>query len=89
MRTALTPHALTPRALIHVQFVLLASLWWPGQEAGGPPTQAAAAGQAGTDPVMTSQVVREPETRGCSGGSRTPRAAGPGGSGSPQPGQAC
>ena len=58
MRAALAPHDLT-----HVQFVLLASLWWL-QEHGDSPTQAQLANQAGTDLMMTSQVVRKLEHRG-------------------------
>ena len=58
MRAALAPHDLT-----HVQFVLLASLWWL-QEHSGPPTQAQLAEQAGTDLMMTSQVLRRLEGRG-------------------------
>jgi len=58
MRAALAPHDLT-----HVQFVLLASLWWL-QEHDGSPTQAQLADQAGTDLMMTSQVVRKLEGRG-------------------------
>jgi DNA-binding MarR family transcriptional regulator len=50
MRAALAPHDLT-----HVQFVLLASLWW---------LQVRLAEQAGTDLMMTSQVVRKLEGRG-------------------------
>ncbi len=49
MRQALAPFGLT-----HVQFVLLASLAWQG----APMTQRALADHAGTDPMMTSQVVR-------------------------------
>ncbi|MGZ6754542.1 MAG: MarR family winged helix-turn-helix transcriptional regulator [Nocardioides sp.] len=52
MRAALAPHDLT-----HVQFVLLASAWWLGEH-GGPPSQQRLAAHAGTDPMMTSQVVR-------------------------------
>ena len=48
--------ALKPFGLTHVQFVLLASLAWLG--ADGPVTQQQLAGHAGTDPMMTSQVVR-------------------------------
>jgi DNA-binding MarR family transcriptional regulator len=59
MRSVLTPHDLT-----HVQFVLLASLWWLEEHDGQPPTQAQLAVQAGTDPMMTSQVVRKLEARG-------------------------
>jgi DNA-binding MarR family transcriptional regulator len=46
-----------------VQFVLLASLWWL-EEHGGPPTQARLAAHAGTDAMMTSQVLRRLEARG-------------------------
>lgn len=52
MRAALGGHGLT-----HVQFVLLASTWWLGGE-GQPPTQRGIADHAGTDPMMTSQVLR-------------------------------
>jgi DNA-binding MarR family transcriptional regulator len=58
MRAALAPHDLT-----HVQFVLLASTWWL-QEHGGPPSQQQLAEHAGTDPMMTSQVVRRLASRG-------------------------
>jgi DNA-binding MarR family transcriptional regulator len=58
IRAALAPHDLT-----HVQFVLLASLWWL-TEHGDPPTQAALAAQAGTDAMMTSQVLRKLEAAG-------------------------
>ena len=57
IRAALRPHDLT-----HVQFVLLASLWWL-EDHEGPPTQADVASQAGTDPMMTSQVIRRLEGR--------------------------
>jgi DNA-binding MarR family transcriptional regulator len=43
--------------------VLLASLWWLEQHADRPPTQAQLAEQAGTDPMMTSQVLRKLEAR--------------------------
>jgi DNA-binding MarR family transcriptional regulator len=59
MRSALAPHDLT-----HVQFVLLASLWWLAEHGDRPPTQARLAEQAGTDPMMTSQVLRRLEARG-------------------------
>jgi DNA-binding MarR family transcriptional regulator len=59
VRAALAPHDLT-----HVQFVLLASLWWLADHGDGPPTQRELAEQAGTDPMMTSQVVRKLEARG-------------------------
>jgi DNA-binding MarR family transcriptional regulator len=51
--------ALKPLDLTHVQFVLLASTWWLDR-----PTQRELADQAGTDPMMTSQVVRTLEKRG-------------------------
>jgi DNA-binding MarR family transcriptional regulator len=47
-----------------VQFVLLASLWWLADHSDEPPTQRQLAEQAGTDPMMTSQVVRKLEARG-------------------------
>ncbi|WP_163508626.1 MarR family winged helix-turn-helix transcriptional regulator [Fodinicola acaciae] len=49
--------ALAPLGLTHVQFVLLACTWWLN-ESGEHPNQLAVATQAGTDPKMTSQVVR-------------------------------
>ncbi len=52
MAEALAPHDLT-----HVQFVLLASTWWLCEH-GDPPRQRDLADHAGTDPMMTSQVVR-------------------------------
>jgi DNA-binding MarR family transcriptional regulator len=58
VRAALAPHDLT-----HVQFVLLASLWWLSEHGDGAPTQRELADQAGTDPMMTSQVVRKLEAR--------------------------
>jgi DNA-binding MarR family transcriptional regulator len=58
IRAALEPHELT-----HVQFVLLASLWWIEAHAPAPPTQAQLAAHAGTDPMMTSQVLRKLEAR--------------------------
>jgi DNA-binding MarR family transcriptional regulator len=58
IRAALAPHDLT-----HVQFVLLASLWWL-EDNQAPPTQAQLAEQAGTDAMMTSQVIRKLERRG-------------------------
>ena len=54
--------ALRPFGLTHVQFVLLASLTWLHGDA--PVTQAALAAHAGTDPMMTSQVLRALEERG-------------------------
>jgi DNA-binding MarR family transcriptional regulator len=58
IRSALAPHELT-----HVQFVLLASLWWLEDHGPEPPTQARLARQAGTDPMLTSQVLRKLEVR--------------------------
>jgi DNA-binding MarR family transcriptional regulator len=55
---------LRPLALTHVQFVLLASLWWLTSVEREAPTQRRLAEFAGTDPMMTSQVVRALETRG-------------------------
>ena len=54
--------ALQPFGLTHVQFVLTASLAWLGVE--GPVTQKRLADHAGTDPMMTSQVVRALVRRG-------------------------
>ena len=53
--------ALKPFGLTHVQFVLLASLAWLDPE--GPVTQKRLADQAGTDVMMTSQVLRALEQR--------------------------
>lgn len=53
--------ALRPFELTHVQFVLLASLTWFGDDA---PTQQQLAEHANTDPMMTSQVVRALEAKG-------------------------
>jgi DNA-binding MarR family transcriptional regulator len=47
-----------------VQFVLLASLWWLEDHQPESPTQVRLAQQAGTDPMMTSQVLRKLEARG-------------------------
>lgn len=54
--------ALKPFGLTHVQFVLLASLTW--LDSVEPVTQQALAAHAGTDPMMTSQVLRALEQRG-------------------------
>ncbi len=56
--------ALRPLELTHVQFVLLAVLWWFTEVRGERPTQRALADQAGTDRMMTSQVLRALEGRG-------------------------
>jgi DNA-binding MarR family transcriptional regulator len=55
--------ALGPLDLTHVQFVLLACVWWL-QEQGRTPNQLQLARQAGTDVKMTSQVVRKLEAKG-------------------------
>ncbi|WP_026412309.1 MarR family winged helix-turn-helix transcriptional regulator [Actinomadura oligospora] len=54
---------LAPFDLTHVQFVLLASLWWLDRE-GVSPNQLALAQHADTDVKMTSQVVRRLEGKG-------------------------
>jgi DNA-binding MarR family transcriptional regulator len=56
--------ALRPLQLTHVQFVLLTSAWWLGAVAGETPTQRRVSEHAGTDPMMTSQVLRALEARG-------------------------
>jgi DNA-binding MarR family transcriptional regulator len=56
--------ALKPLGLTHVQFVLLASTWWLTQVAGETPSQRRIAEHAGTDPMMTSQVLRTLAARG-------------------------
>ena len=63
--------ALTPFGITHVQFVLLASTWWLCENSG-PPRQRDLAEHAGTDPMMTSQVVRALEKAGLV--TRTPDA---------------
>jgi DNA-binding MarR family transcriptional regulator len=55
---------LKPLDLTHVQFVLLASTWWLTRQAGETPTQRRIAEHAGTDPMMTSQVLRALEGKG-------------------------
>ena len=55
---------LAPYDLTHVQFVLLASLWWLQDHGGEPPSQAQLAGHAGADQMMASQVIRKLEARG-------------------------
>jgi DNA-binding MarR family transcriptional regulator len=56
--------ALKPLDLTHVQFVLLASTWWLTHVAGETPSQRRLAEHAGTDPMMTSQVLRALEAKG-------------------------
>ena len=58
MTTALRPFNLT-----HVQYVLLASTWWLTRVAGETPNQRRLAEHAGTDAMMTSQVVRALEAK--------------------------
>lgn len=55
--------ALKPTGLTHVQFVLLASTWFL-EDRGGPPSQRELAEHAGTDAMMTSQVLRALEAEG-------------------------
>jgi DNA-binding MarR family transcriptional regulator len=55
--------ALAPLGLTHVQFVLLAGTGWLSNYEG-PITQARLASFAGTDPMMTSQVIRVLEEKG-------------------------
>ena len=55
--------ALRPLELTHVQFVLLAGTAWLSNR-DGPPSQRELADHAGTDAMMTSQVVRVLEQRG-------------------------
>jgi DNA-binding MarR family transcriptional regulator len=54
--------ALKPFGITHVQFVLLAALTW--LDGAQPMTQRALAEYAGTDPMMTSQVLRALEAAG-------------------------
>lgn len=56
--------ALKPLELTHVQFILLASVWWLATQQGERPSQRELATHAGTDPMMTSQVIRALEARG-------------------------
>jgi len=44
--------------------VLLASLWWLGHNYSQRPSQIQLAEHAGTDPMMTSQVIRKLAARG-------------------------
>ncbi|MGA8164921.1 MAG: EVE domain-containing protein [Waddliaceae bacterium] len=55
--------ALSPLELTHVQFVLLAGVGWL-QSKGQCVTQAILAKQTGSDPMMTSQVVRTLKAKG-------------------------
>lgn len=49
---------LKPLGLTHVQFVLLTSVWWLTGEGRERPSQRRVADFAGTDVMMTSQVLR-------------------------------
>jgi DNA-binding MarR family transcriptional regulator len=55
---------LRPFGLTHVQFVLLATLWWLTKRAKERPSQRRLADFAGIDPMMTSQVLRTLEAKG-------------------------
>jgi len=59
MRAALAPHGLT-----HVQFVLLAVASWLTRDVDAVVTQIQVAEAAGTDEMMTSQVLRTLEKNG-------------------------
>lgn len=56
--------ALEPLGLTHVQFVLLTVAWWHEEHGAGAATQTVVATTAGTDPMMTSQVLRRLEADG-------------------------
>lgn len=56
--------ALKPHGLTHVQFVLLTSTWWLTHQGGEQPSQRRVAEFAGTDVMMTSQVLRTLESKG-------------------------
>lgn len=58
------PAVLKPLGLTHVQFVLLTSVWWLTHEGGERPSQRRVAEFAGTDVMMTSQVLRTLEGKG-------------------------
>ena len=58
MAAALAPHDLT-----HAQFVLLATTWWFGGQ-GDRPSQARLSELTGSDPRMTSEVVRRLVAKG-------------------------
>ncbi|MGP5082621.1 MarR family winged helix-turn-helix transcriptional regulator [Corynebacterium variabile] len=56
--------ALKSHGLTHVQFVLLTSTWWLTHEGNEQPSQRRVAQFAGTDVMMTSQVLRTLEGKG-------------------------
>lgn len=59
--------ALRPTGLTHVQFVLLATVWWLSDQAATAtdlPSQRRVAEHAAADVMMTSQVLRVLERRG-------------------------
>ncbi len=59
--------ALRPLELTHVQFVLLAAVWWLSSRTGDEPelpSQREVADHADVDAMMTSQVLRVLESRG-------------------------
>jgi DNA-binding MarR family transcriptional regulator len=47
---------LSPLGITHVQFAVVATVWWLGKD-GHPPRQREIAEHAGLDPAMTSQVM--------------------------------
>lgn len=55
--------SLEPFGITHVQFVVLATVWWLSSTQA-PPRQRDIADHAGTDPMMTSQVVRTLMSKG-------------------------
>ncbi len=55
--------ALAPHDLTHAQFVLLATTWWLGGQ-GERPSQARLSELTGSDPRMTSEVVRRLVAKG-------------------------
>lgn len=55
--------ALRPHDLTHAQFVLLASTWWLNGHAESP-SQARLSEQTGSDPRMTSEIVRRLVAKG-------------------------
>ncbi|GAA4140111.1 MarR family winged helix-turn-helix transcriptional regulator [Leifsonia shinshuensis] len=55
--------ALRPHDLTHAQFVLLASTWWLNGQSESP-SQARLSEQTGSDPRMTSEIVRRLVAKG-------------------------